>query len=172
MHTLAMTDELTGLPNRRDVLARLETVLATPGRGCALLIVDIDHFKSINDEHGHLVGDEILRAIRPCARSREPVKLGRLGGEFLIVNRGASEIDARRLAERLLAQVRSLDLTRHLADAGSRSASAYLSAPGDTVTHLLRRADEALMPQGEWTRLCRARMAGATPTPSPQVSAA
>jgi diguanylate cyclase (GGDEF)-like protein len=176
MRTLAMTDELTGVPNRRMVLAETEALLAASD-GCAVLIVDIDHFKSINDEHGHLLGDDILRAISSALRAvtQEPVKLGRLGGEeFLIVNGGASEIDARRLAERLLSQVRSLDLTRHLA--GRRvtiSIGLTLSAPGDTVTHLLRRADEALYAAKANGRDCVvARMAGATPSPSPQASAA
>src|SRR4029450_813582 len=105
MQALAMTDELAGVPTRRQVLGHTESLLATPG-GCALLIVDIDHFKSINDEHGHLVGDEILRTVS-CALSavaHEPVKMGRLGGEeFLIVSPEASEMAARRLAERRVA---------------------------------------------------------------------
>ncbi len=148
MHTLAMTDELTGLPNRRDVLARLETLLATPGRGCALLIVDIDHFKSINDEHGHLVGDEILRAVADALHdvARDPVALGRLGGEeFVVIEPDADEVSGRLLAERLLARVRALDLNR--LPPGRRltvSIGLTVCGSGDTVTQMLRRADEAL----------------------------
>jgi diguanylate cyclase (GGDEF)-like protein len=147
MRTLAMTDELTGVPNRRQVLSRLDGLLAS-GAGCSVLIVDIDHFKTINDQHGHLVGDDILRAVSAALRSvaHEPVELGRLGGEeFLIASPEASEIAARRLAERLLASVRSLDLARHVP--GGRvtiSIGLTVAAPGDTVTHLLRRADDAL----------------------------
>ena len=176
MRALAMTDELTGVPNRRLVLGQTEALLAAPG-GCAVLIVDIDHFKSINDEHGHLVGDEILRAISGALRAvtQDPVKLGRLGGEeFLIVSSDASEIGARRLAERLLSQVRSLDLTLHLQ--GRRvtiSIGLTVSAPGDTITHVLRRADEALYAAKANGRDCVvARMAGIAPTPSPHASVA
>ncbi len=147
MRTLAMTDELTGVPNRRQVLSRLGSLLAT-GAGCSVLIVDIDHFKTINDQHGHLVGDDILRAVSAALRTvaHEPIELGRLGGEeFLIASPEASEIAARRLAERLLSSVRSLDLARHVP--GGRvtiSIGLTVAAPGDTVTHLLRRADDAL----------------------------
>ena len=64
MRTLAMTDELTGVPNRRDVLRRLEELLQRPDEPeCAVLIIDIDHFKSINDHHGHPMGDEVLKFI-------------------------------------------------------------------------------------------------------------
>jgi diguanylate cyclase (GGDEF)-like protein len=148
MHTLAMTDELTGLPNRRDVLARLETLLDTPDRGCALLIVDIDHFKSINDSHGHLVGDDILRAIAGALRdaAAEPVALGRLGGEeFVVIQPDGDEVSGRLLAERLIARVRALDLSRLLR--GRRmtvSIGLTVCSTGDTVTQMLRRADEAL----------------------------
>jgi diguanylate cyclase (GGDEF)-like protein len=148
MHTLAMTDELTDLPNRRDVLARLESLLATPGRSCALLIVDIDHFKSINDEHGHLVGDEILRAVADALHevARDPIAFGRLGGEeFVLFQPDADEVSGRLLAERLLAQVRALDLGR--LPPGRRltvSIGLTVSGPSDTVTQMLRRADEAL----------------------------
>lgn len=148
MQTLALTDELTGLPNRRDVLARLETLLAAPDRGCALLIVDIDHFKSINDAHGHLVGDDILRAVARALRdgASEPIAMGRLGGEeFVVVQPDGDEVSGRQLAERLIARVRALDLG-HLLPGRRVTVSIGLTicAAGDTVTQMLRRADEAL----------------------------
>jgi len=152
MLALAMTDELTGLPNRRHVLGRLDAALnvRAPMRPshCALLIADIDHFKPINDEYGHLIGDDVLRAVAVELRevAREPISLGRLGGEeFVFVLPDATEVAATRLAERVLAQIRTLDVGRWLP--GGRvtvSVGITLSVPGDTVSHLLRRADAAL----------------------------
>lgn len=170
MHRLAMTDELTGVPNRRQVLAELAALQAS-GRGCAVLIVDIDHFKSINDEHGHLIGDEILRAVSTALRdiAHEPVKLGRLGGEeFLIASPEGHDIAARRLAERLLARIRSLDLSQHLPSRRlTISIGLTVSTPGDTIAILLRRADEALYAAKANGRNCVvARMPGAAPGPT------
>lgn len=175
MRTLAMTDELTGVPNRRQVLSRLGSLLAS-GTGCSVLIVDIDHFKTINDQHGHLVGDDILRAVSAALRTvaHEPIELGRLGGEeFLIASPEASEIAARRLAERLLSSVRSLDLARHVP--GGRvtiSIGLTVAAPGDTVTHLLRRADDALYAAKASGRDCVVSRMPAVTAPAPQTSAA
>jgi diguanylate cyclase (GGDEF)-like protein len=175
MRTLAMTDELTGVPNRRQVLSRLGSLLAS-GTGCSVLIVDIDHFKTINDQHGHLVGDDILRAVSAALRTvaHEPIALGRLGGEeFLIASPEASEIAARRLAERLLSSVRSLDLARHVP--GGRvtiSIGLTVAAPGDTVTHLLRRADDALYAAKANGRDCVVSRMPAVVAPAAQTSAA
>ncbi len=149
---LAMTDELTGLPNRRHVLGRLEAALVmhAPMRAshCALLIADIDHFKPINDEYGHVIGDDILRAVAVSLRevAREPISLGRLGGEeFIFVLPDATEAAAARLAERVLAQIRTLDVSRWLSSGRiTVSVGIALAVPGDTVSHLLRRADTAL----------------------------
>jgi diguanylate cyclase (GGDEF)-like protein len=175
MQALAMTDELTGVPNRRQVLSRLERLLAT-GHGCSVLIVDIDHFKTINDAHGHLVGDEILRAVSTALRSvaHEPIELGRLGGEeFLIASPEASEISARRLAERLLSRVRSLDLTRHAPNGRvTISIGLTVSAPSDTVAHLLRRADEALYAAKANGRDCVVARMPTPSGPAPKVNAA
>ncbi len=175
MRALAMTDELTGVPNRRQVLSRLESLLAA-GHGCSVLIVDIDHFKTINDAHGHLIGDEILRAVSAALRSvaHEPIELGRLGGEeFLIASPEASEISARRLAERLLSRVRSLDLARH-APGGRVTISIGLtvSTRGDNVAHLLRRADEALYAAKANGRDCVVARMPVPSGPTPKVSAA
>jgi diguanylate cyclase (GGDEF)-like protein len=156
MHTLAMTDELTGLPNRRHALARLEATLAARA-GCTLLIVDIDHFKSINDVYGHLVGDDILRVMAAAlqatvrtpgapAGAAQSIALGRLGGEeFVLVLPGADETAAQESAQRLLDAARRLDVSPWLPSRSvTVSVGLTLSVEGDTVSQMLRRADEAL----------------------------
>jgi diguanylate cyclase (GGDEF)-like protein len=147
MRDLAMTDELTGLPNRRHVLGRLQGLMADD-KACALLIVDLDHFKAVNDRCGHLVGDEILRAVAGALRDsgREPVELGRLGGEEFVVVLPDTGLDmAMTVAERLRAQVAALDVSRWLSDRGiTISLGVTVVEAGDQMSSLLRRADEAL----------------------------
>jgi diguanylate cyclase (GGDEF)-like protein len=147
MQDLAMTDELTHLPNRRHVLGRLQGLLAQR-QACALLIVDLDFFKMINDEHGHLVGDDILRAIAGVLRDSgsAPAELGRLGGEEFIVVLPEVDIDtAIAAAERLRLKVAELDVSRWLPDRNiTISIGITIAEGGDTVSSVLRRADEAL----------------------------
>lgn len=112
MHTLATTDTLTG------VLARgaLETLgrqllhdCRAVGRPLSLLMIDVDHFKRINDLHGHAVGDEVLRRIVHRIRSqlRADDRIGRLGGEeFLVLLPGASGEQAQAVAGRVHQRVR------------------------------------------------------------------
>ncbi|HEX7113631.1 MAG TPA: diguanylate cyclase [Steroidobacter sp.] len=149
MRRLAMTDELTGVPNRRAVLSRLEPVLAEPGASCAMLIIDIDHFKSINDEHGHPEGDEALKQVADCLRSevREPSFIGRLGGEeFVVVMPDADEKAATQLAETFRQRVSTLDARRWFEDRHiTVSIGITLSkSSGDTPSTMLQRADAAL----------------------------
>jgi diguanylate cyclase (GGDEF)-like protein len=107
LHRLAMLDELTGLPNRRAALARLDEELRLArrlGRTLSILMVDVDHFKRINDAHGHPVGDEVLRHVARTLglslRSRD--HLGRIGGEeFLVVLPDTSVDHTRGIAERM-----------------------------------------------------------------------
>ncbi|WP_331069393.1 tetratricopeptide repeat-containing diguanylate cyclase [Steroidobacter sp.] len=150
MRTLAMTDELTGVPNRRAVLSRLAPLLQQPNPpSCAMLIIDIDHFKSINDMHGHAEGDEALKAVARELREevREPAFIGRLGGEeFVVVIPGADFDKAYRLAERFREGVMSIDTRRWLADRRiTVSIGLTMSKPsGDTPSTMLQRADAAL----------------------------
>jgi diguanylate cyclase (GGDEF)-like protein len=150
MHTLAMTDELTGVPNRRALLTRLAPLVEAPsGRTHAMLITDIDHFKSINDQHGHPEGDEALKlvAARLRAEVREPAFIGRLGGEeFAVVVPDSDAEAARQLAERFRESVMSIDTRRWLADRRlTVSIGVTVSrAAGDTPSHMLQRADAAL----------------------------
>jgi diguanylate cyclase (GGDEF)-like protein len=150
MHALAMTDELTGVPNRRSVLARLEPLVVAPNEHChALLIIDIDHFKRINDEHGHPEGDEALKlvAARLRAEVHEPSFIGRLGGEEFVVVVPDSDADAgRQIAERFRESVMTIDTRRWLADR-RLTVSIGLTVSklaGDTPSHMLQRADAAL----------------------------
>lgn len=103
---LATTDELTGLPNRRDFMVRLDEEFARTGRyatPASILMLDIDHFKQVNDTHGHAVGDLLLQSFAELLREklRRPDIVGRLGGEefaILLPNtpcRGAYEIAER-----------------------------------------------------------------------------
>jgi diguanylate cyclase (GGDEF)-like protein len=148
METLAMTDELTGLPNRRAVLAQLAAVLAG-GKDCAVLILDIDHFKTINDQHGHLVGDEVLRAVAGAIADvlRRPMVAGRLGGEEFLLLLPQMELEAAvQVAEQVRAAVAGVDTSRwfsgHPLSVSAGVAMAHPEPGG--VADALRRADEAL----------------------------
>ncbi len=132
----ALTDELTGLGNRRDARMRLEVLKG----GDALVMIDLDHFKHINDTHGHAVGDEVLRQLSTILRNslRESDEVYRWGGEeFLVVlaGRGAdSAAAAGRLRERWAA---SNPMTTF-------SAGVAVHEDGSDWEHTLARADEAL----------------------------
>ncbi len=106
IRTLSQTDALTGVANRRRILELLDEVLDSnrdTDNPVSVLMVDIDHFKRINDDHGHLVGDRALTAaaaaLRDCLRQGDMI--GRYGGEeFLIVLPGARVAHALDIAER------------------------------------------------------------------------
>ncbi|CAN5754885.1 diguanylate cyclase [soil metagenome] len=147
MRGLAMTDELTQLANRRHVLSTLQGIV-TDGSACALLIADLDLFKPINDEHGHLVGDAILRAVAAALRATMPTHshLGRLGGEeFIVLLPGTTQEEALAVAERARAAVEAIDVSQWMTHRGvSISIGLTLCTPRDDLAEALRRADEAL----------------------------
>lgn len=98
------TDPLTGLANRRDMAERLGRRVATRATHDAVILFDIDHFKHINDEHGHGVGDEVLVAIAGRLREAMPAdgSVARWGGEeFLVLLPGADLVAVRALFERV-----------------------------------------------------------------------
>lgn len=150
MRALAMTDELTGLSNRRHLLTQLAGMIEKPGAPpCALLIADLDHFKPINDAYGHLIGDEVLKAVAVALKGavREPVLLGRLGGEeFLVVLPGSDLEAARHAGERIREAVAAIDGRRWFKHRTlTISVGVTVAQPGvDTVSGALKRADEAL----------------------------
>nr|WP_281373183.1 diguanylate cyclase [Kineococcus aurantiacus] len=139
-------DGLTGLPNRGRLLAALAGALpAAPGAGGALLLIDLDGFKQVNDGFGHLVGDELLRAVARRLRRvlRHDDVAARLGGdEFAVFAAEASAADAgalaRRLVEVLSAPVAVEDVTVRV---GASIGVALLAEHGDDVPGLLREAD-------------------------------
>ena len=112
---LAMTDSLTGVPNRRALMDYAERALAQrSGRSMALLMIDVDHFKRINDTRGHPAGDEVLRQISRLLskRLRGGDLLGRYGGEeFCVVAPDTDADGALTLAESLRAALESTELT-------------------------------------------------------------
>lgn len=153
MRTLAMTDELTNVPNRRAVLGELNAILqrrhASGSAPCAVMIVDIDHFKTINDEFGHPVGDETLKIVAQQLLNVavEPNLVGRMGGEeFILILLETTHDAALAAAEKFRAVIAALDLSRWLGNrAVTVSIGVTLSVPGvDTPSSMLRRADAAL----------------------------
>lgn len=107
LRRLSQTDALTGLLNRRALEDAVEELLAAPtagSRGFAIIMLDIDHFKSINDRYGHAVGDMVLQrtaqTLGPCLRDAD--LFARYGGEeFIVVMGDVTEASARSTAERL-----------------------------------------------------------------------
>ena len=148
----ATTDELTGLRNRRRTMSRLDEEFQ---RACrlqdplCLIIIDIDHFKRVNDSYGHLFGDVVLKHV--AARMQDTVRkydiIGRIGGEeFLIITPGTSIEDAVTLAERLREEVGRVPVTDRdvNVDVTVSAGIASLIEGEDSIETLLRRADTAL----------------------------
>ena len=115
----AQLDPLTGVLNRRSILERLEAACARAqarGLPIALLFIDLDHFKSINDSHGHMAGDDCLRAVIPPiqAELRQSDVIGRYGGEeFVVILSSADAVVARGTAERIVKRVADLCIEGH-----------------------------------------------------------
>ena len=145
LQQLAERDVLIGLYNRRAGERFLGTLLAHARQDAALVLFDIDHFKRINDTHGHPVGDAVLIEVgRRCAAAlgRDDI-FARWGGEeFLVVLPGATAAGSIALAERLRRAIRA----EPIADVGTVSASFGVTVlqPGDTLAQVVQRADEAL----------------------------
>jgi diguanylate cyclase (GGDEF)-like protein len=152
LERIALTDPLTGLPNRRAAEERLQKERArTPrdGHGFALALVDLDHFKIVNDRYGHAVGDEVLKAVarRFESRLREGDWVARWGGEeFLFVLHGCSVEEAASIMERLAGKARATPIQTSVG-AISLSFSAGVAAFGalDSETPpMLEKIDQAL----------------------------
>jgi len=161
---LATTDALTGLASRRHLLAELEKELRRAersGRPLSVLMIDLDHFKGINDRYGHAVGDEVLAAVaaRCVARLRAIDLCGRIGGEeFVVLLPEADAEGALTTAERLRADLAEtpidtaggplgVTISIGVATHRPRSPSANENADDEAtrrVQDLLQRADDAL----------------------------
>ncbi|PQM27873.1 sensor domain-containing diguanylate cyclase [Sphingopyxis lindanitolerans] len=147
---VANTDMLTGLPNRRHTLAFLDAALVgarDQGVPLAVAIFDIDHFKRINDDHGHAAGDEVIRRVARRARAslRDEDLVGRFGGEeFVCILQRSSAQAAEIVAERLRSAIEAEGRAdEELPPATVSVGLAVYDGEGD-IEALLHRADQAL----------------------------
>lgn len=148
LEILSATDRLTGVANRLriDVVLDQEFARSQRGDGCfALILLDIDHFKSVNDTYGHSVGDAVLVAVSALIKKniRAQDLVGRWGGEeFLIICRDTTINTAQTLAEKL----RSALQDHTIAVAGPKTASFGTTSfrAGDRIADMVNRADAAL----------------------------
>lgn len=141
----ASTDPLTRAMNRRGFLRLLDAEIAS-GKQCSLIMFDIDHFKSINDDYGHDVGDAVLREISQVVRDniREADRLVRWGGEeFMVLALGSNMERVRQVAERLRHAVETFGFTGVPRPVTS-SFGIVEHSPGESQDGLVKRADQAL----------------------------
>jgi len=166
IYQLATADPLTGLYNRRHFLQLLERELArsaSHGRSLALLIIDLDHFKSINDRHGHPAGDLVLKAVAGALQHHAQGEniVARIGGEeFAIALPEQGLADATHYAQRVCEEVAALELE---AEAGASRVTVSIgvacwSPAMASIGELLAAADAQLYraKQGGRNRVCNA----------------
>ena len=148
--TEALLDPLTGLNNRRGLERSIQETGGIPA-GCALLLADIDNFKNINDTHGHLLGDKVLRAvaqvIRACVKGQDIA--ARMGGEeFAVLLPETSVQGAAALAEKIRhatskVSIRRIDRNEYVGNV-TLSVGVAGGQAADTLELLVERADSAL----------------------------
>ena len=143
LQQLATTDQLTGLKNRRYLEARLNDFLsqANDGRKLAVLILDIDHFKQVNDTYGHQIGDAVLQelAVRLEAEVGSDDIVVRLGGEEFVVVMPDAAVEAGLAMGNVLCTHMASAAWQHVPVTVSICVAAYV--PGDQLESLLSRAD-------------------------------
>jgi len=154
LEVLAHTDPLTQVLNRRALTVRLASELERARRYdsvITLLMVDLDHFKAVNDTYGHLVGDEVLREVATLLQNdvRSVDVVARYGGEeFVVVLPETSLVGATTFAERIREHVEATPFASALGEplhvTASVGVSSYPSTTIKTVDDLFARADEAL----------------------------
>ena len=147
----AVTDSLTGMVNHEHVFSELQqAIIKTQAEQAPLCIVmaDIDHFKSVNDNHGHLAGDGVLKEV--ASRIKNSLRgfdiVGRYGGEeFLLILNRADLQTARMVAERIRSRIAAtpIDLPETLLDV-TISMGVAMVKPDEDVNSLVERADKAL----------------------------
>ncbi|MCB1802175.1 MAG: GGDEF domain-containing protein [Gammaproteobacteria bacterium] len=149
----AATDPLTGLYNRMTLIERIEEAIAETGEdpGPSVIMFDIDHFKTINDTHGHLIGDRVIRFVAKTLQQKTKGQdtAARFGGEeFTVLLPATPPVGAKAVAESIRTVIEAAQLVR--ADTkkpiGDITVSAGIATyrKGDDAMDLLNRADQAL----------------------------
>ncbi len=149
----ASTDDLTAISNRRHIELLLDTSFQQSSRyqsSLSLLLFDVDHFKQVNDNFGHTVGDEVLKRIAEASKQtiRDTDYLGRYGGEeFLIIGTQSDKKGAIRMGERLRSAIEEIDFSG-VADGLevtiSVGCTSRVPTAKDTVKKVIDTADKAL----------------------------
>ena len=151
LEEMAVTDKLTGIANRQAFAPLMEQLLSelrrTP-QALSLLLIDVDHFKQVNDTHGHQAGDDMLRALvqRIAGSLRESDLIFRWGGEeFLVVLRDCEGENALHLADKLREAVAASPLAVNGASLHATiSVGVAERTEDEDIDHLIGRADQAL----------------------------
>jgi diguanylate cyclase (GGDEF)-like protein len=149
---ISLHDALTGLPNRQFLQERIEAELqrtSRTGSRLSVALIDLDHFKQVNDTHGHQVGDEVLVSFGKTARQalRESDLIGRWGGEEFVVlffDTAPSPLGEAAL-ERIRAVLTRTTVSKQVHSLRVRFSAGLTSArPGETLEQMMARADKAL----------------------------
>ena len=149
---LSLTDELTGLPNRRAFMRRLEDEVARVQRygfPMSFVLIDLDHFKDINDQFGHAAGDEVLRVYSKNILSifRHHDMVARYGGEeFSVLLPNTDSDGAMRALNKVMKRANETRWQTNgtVSDAPTFSAGVSLYKPGESANAFIERADKAL----------------------------
>jgi diguanylate cyclase (GGDEF)-like protein len=146
-YNISIKDDLTHLLNRRGALAAIRNALAMPTSSFAVILIDVDDLKGINDNHGHAVGDDFLRWVADAMRTsvRGTDICARLGGdEFLIFAAGCDLDAATEIARRILSKVYATESKSNLPSSGVSIGICIDNKPNADFETMYRQADEAL----------------------------